>query len=173
MRQKGSVVVYILLAVFFVTAIFLAYYFGKGGFSLKLEKNDVIPTEVASASPSPKIIAIATPQPTTTPDSSIPSGWLTYKNEKYGFQISYPTDYKALTDSNNLYGWPKAVVLIYSGGQSYDLPIEVWSTKAEYEAKYKNQSNITVKEVNGKFITLVNANSETEVDNIISTFKAL
>ena len=172
MRQRGSVVVYILLAVFFVAAIFVAYFFGKGGFSLKLEKNNVAPAEV-TPSPSPNLIAVTIPQATSAPDTSVPSGWSTYKNEDYGFQISYPSKYKALTDSNNLYGWPKAVVLIYSGGQSYDLPIEVWNTQAEYEAKYKNQNNLTVREVNGKYITLVNANFATEVDDIISTFKAL
>ena len=172
MRQRGSVVVYILLAVFFVAAIFVAYFFGKEGFSLKLEKNNVTPTEITPSS-SPNLIAVTTPQATSTPDTSAPSGWSTYKNEDYGFQISYPVKYKALTDSNNLYGWPKAVVLIYSGGQSYDLPIEVWNTQAEYEAKYKNQNNLTVREVNGKYITLVNANFANEVDDIISTFKIL
>ncbi|OGM23987.1 hypothetical protein A2715_02330 [Candidatus Woesebacteria bacterium RIFCSPHIGHO2_01_FULL_39_32] len=112
------------------------------------------------------------PATETSQDSSKP-GWKLYSNKKYGFQISYPDSYQALEDEENLYGWPNAVVLLYSGGQSYDLPIEAWNTKAEYEAKYKTTPNLTVKEVNGKFITLLNANFEEEVDEIIDTFKAL
>ena len=112
------------------------------------------------------------PATETSQDSSKP-GWKLYSNKKYGFQISYPDSYQALEDEENLYGWPNAVVLLYSEGQSYDLPIEAWNTKAEYEAKYKTTPNLTVKEVNGKFITLLNANFEEEVDEIIDTFKAL
>ena len=112
----------------------------------------------------------STPSATPKSQANIPTGWLTYKNEKYSFQISYPPTYKALTDKNNLYGWPKAVVLIYSGGQSYDLPIEVWNSVAEYQAKYKNEPNLTVKKIGDKYITLVNANQNPEVDQIISTF---
>ncbi len=112
------------------------------------------------------------PQPTLVTDSPIiPDGWLTYKNEEYGFEISYPEKYKALVDEENLYGWPNAVVLIYGGGQSYDLPIEVWGAPSEYENKYPNAENLTVKKIGDKYITLMNVNFEEEVDAIINTFK--
>lgn len=78
-----------------------------------------------------------------------------------------------MDDEKNLYGWPNAVVLVYGGSQSYDLPIEVWNTEAEYKAKYPNTEELTVEHVGNKFITLVNVNSETEVDEIIQTFKAI
>ena len=106
------------------------------------------------------------------PDN-VKAGWIIYKNEEYGFSISHPDSYKELSDKENLYGWPNAIVLLYNGGQSYDLPIEVWNTKAEYEAKYKDSPNLTVKEVKGKFITLFNTNTEDEVDEIIGSFKIL
>jgi hypothetical protein len=78
-----------------------------------------------------------------------------------------------LTDKENLYGWPKAIVLIYAGGQSYDLPIEYWTTETEYKTKYKNQTNLVVKKVGNFYITLVNANLDPEVDKIIETFKEI
>ena len=65
-------------------------------------------------------------------------------------------------------------MLIYGGGQSYDLPIEIWSTVSEYENKYKNQmGDLTIKKVGGKYITLLNTNHKEEVDQIIVTFRAL
>ncbi|MFC1727607.1 hypothetical protein ACFL0Y_03740 [Patescibacteria group bacterium] len=110
----------------------------------------------------------------TPPESTIPTSWQTYTNSEHGFEISFPENYQALDDSENLYGWPNGVVLIYGGGQSYDLPIEVWDTTAEYETKYQNQmSSLTVKEVGNKFITLLNQNNIPEVDQIIATFKVL
>jgi len=113
------------------------------------------------------------PSPQTQLFSSKP-GWQIFTNAQYGFQISYPATYQALTDPDNLYGWPKAVVLFYAGGQSYDLPIEVWNSVAEYEAKYQpGMTNLTVKQVKGKYITLVNSNLSTEVDEIIATFKII
>jgi len=120
-----------------------------------------------------------TPTQTTQPpkptveisESDIPESWLTYKNEKHGFEISYPNNYKALDDDENLYGWPDAVVLIYSGGQSYDLPIEVWNSASEYETKYPNAENLIVKKVGDKYITLMNVNYKEEIDAIIETFK--
>lgn len=111
------------------------------------------------------------PQKTEVAKSDIPTNWLTYTNEKYGFEISYPPNYKALDDAENLYGWPDALVLIYGGGQSYDLPIEVWNTQSEYENKYPNAENITVKLIGNKYITLLNMNFEEEVDTIIETFR--
>ena len=112
------------------------------------------------------------PQPTIeeVEKSNVPADWLTYKNEKYGFEISYPENYKALDDEENLYGWPNALVLIYGGGQSYDLPIEVWNSTSEYKSKYPNADNLIVEKVGDKYITLMNMNYEEEVDKIIETF---
>ena len=119
------------------------------------------------------IIPTEEPQPTPTPESNIPAGWKVYKNETYGFQIAYPEGYKVLADKNNLYGWPNAVALIYRGGQSYDLPIEVWDSTSAYLKKYQNEESLVAKKVGGKYITLVNLNKNPEVDKIIATFTLL
>lgn len=112
------------------------------------------------------------PNNNLTVDNAHPD-WKLYKNEMYGFQIFHPASYKVLNDKENLYGWPDAIVLLYKGGQSYDLPIEVWDSKAEYVAKYKDDPRMTVKEVKGKYITLFNMNTVDEVNEIIATFKVI
>lgn len=113
------------------------------------------------------------PTPQTQPVLTKP-GWQVYQNSQYGFTISYPQNYQALTDPDNLYGWPKAVVLFYAGGQSYDLVVEVWNSEAEYKAKYPPPtSNLTVKPADGKYITLLNQTNDPQVDEMISTFAYL
>jgi hypothetical protein len=173
MRQRGSTALIVVIIFLLLGAIGLLVYQ-----NLQLGK-------IISNSPPPQTISqTPTPSPVNTPQTtplslqetqgpSITEGWLTYKNEQYCFQISYPANYQALSDSNNLYGWPNAVVLIYGGGQSYDLPIEVWDSQSEYQAKYPNQANLTVKQVGTKYITLLNTNSLPEVDEIITTFQNL
>jgi len=177
MKEKGQTSTILVLIVFLLIGVigFLVYQ------NLQLQKilqnninkiNNKTKIEVSEISP-------AQPETTSTPSATpkiqtnIPNGWRTYKNEKYAFQISYPSNYKALDDKNNLYGWPNAVVLIYSGGQSYDLPIEVWNSVTEYQTKYKNEPNLIVKKVGDKYITLINVNGTPEVDKIISTFSTI
>lgn len=129
------------------------------------------PAPTPSEQQSPTPTSTSTPKPATDQDSSgVPAGWSTYSNNQYGFEISYPSDYEALDDAENLYGWPNAIVLIYGGGQSYDLPIEVWDTASQYQTKYPNTENLTVKQIGDKYITLLNANYSSEVDEIIETF---
>ena len=115
---------------------------------------------MASIIPSP---AVPSPTPSPSPINLIP-GWKIYKNAQPGFEFSYPETYKVLTDKENLYGWPKAILLLYKGGQSYDLAIEVWdSAKPNYD--------LSVKTKDGQFITLKNLNNDPEVAGIIATFK--
>jgi hypothetical protein len=107
-----------------------------------------------------------------TPSQTVTSDLLTYKNNVYGFEIAYPKNYKALDDKENLYGYENGIVLIYAGGQAYDVIIEVWNTKAEYETAYVSRmADVTVHEVNGKFITLVDNTNEPENKQIIESFK--
>lgn len=135
---------WLFLLVVILLAFLVGYYF----------KDRLFPK---TTSPSPTVLATPTNKP----------GWVEYSSEKYGFSISYPSTYRIVDDT---YGWPKAVILLYKGGQSYDLPIEAWDSESEYQTKYKNQTNLVVKKVGTKFITLLNMNFEPEVDEIISTF---
>ncbi len=167
MRQKGNALIIVLLL---LIALGIIGYFVYQNMLLKRQANIPLstPTSVAVtvASPSP------VPVPTPIPGPSLKPGWQLYTNDQYGFEFSHPASYKVLTDSENLYGWPKAILLLYKGGQSYDLAVEIWSSEAEYKAKYPDSSILTVfKTKDGKFITLLNQNNDPEVSEIISTFK--
>ena len=151
----------VLLTLLVSVSIAFAYYYG----TQQKKPVEISPSPTAQFQPTiPPIL------PSSTPISNIPAGWKTYTNDQYDFEISYPPTYKALTDKENLYGWPNGVVLIYDGGQSYDLAIEHWENQSEYENKYKNQTNLTVKKIGNIYLTLLNTNFETEVDQIIQTF---
>jgi hypothetical protein len=162
MKNRGfaNVLIIILLLIAFAGVAAIAYFFGSG--KLQWNKENQTPSPVPSTT--------STPAPVPSP--TLKAGWKVYKNEQYGFELSYPDNYQALDDEDNLYGWPKAVVLFYGGGQSYDLAVEVWNTEAEYKAKYNNPIyDLTVKEAGGKYITLLNTNKESAVTEIISTFR--
>jgi hypothetical protein len=163
MRQKGNITLIVLILV--IIAGVLGYFIYQN-----------TKTSTVSPSPSPTstsvsaVSATTSPKPTST--SNVPAGWKTYKNSQYKFEFSYPDSYKVLTDDNSLSGWPDAILLLYKGGQSYDLAVELWDTEAEYKAKYTDTSVYTVfKTEDGKFITLSNQNKNPEVAQIISTFK--
>ena len=172
MNQKGSSSILVIILLVIIAA---------GGIYIFLNRNIQQPvSNNITATTQPTSTTIPTPTLTPTPTdtveevSNIPSGWLTYTNTEYGFEIYYPSTYSALDDEDNLYGWPKGIVLIYKGGQSYDLAIEYWSNVAEYEAKYQNQlTNLTIKNMGGQYITLLNTNGVSEVNEIIQTFKII
>lgn len=173
MKQKGFSPLIIILIVTLVAAG--AYYLGsKNIISLNLN----LPG--ASSAPSPTIPPTSTPTPSapqlivTTEAPSLPTGWQTYQNTQYGFEISYPSEYQALDDSENLYGWSNGVVLLYNGGQAYDIAIEAWDTAADYEAKYPTVNyNLDAVEIGGKYITILDSTEEPGNAAVIATFKAL
>jgi len=164
MQRKGfiNLFVVILLLIVFVAVAAIAYFFGSG--KLQWNGGKQIP------SPTPTLIA-GTPTPIPTPTAK--PGWKVYKSERYGFEISYPNTYQALDDKDNLYGWPKAVVLLYNGGQAYDIAIEAWNSQSEYQSKYPSQANLTVSKIGDKYITILDSTQEEGNSEIIATFKAL
>jgi hypothetical protein len=167
MKQKGNAIIIVLVLIIALGIIgFLVYQ------NMQLKKQTALPSStptsvaVTVASPSP------VPVPTSIPGPSLKPGWQLYTNDKYGFEFSHPASYKALTSKDDLYGWEDAILLLYDGGQSYDLAIEIWDSEAQYKEKYVDSSILTVfKMKDGKFITLLNQNSDPEVAEVISTFK--
>lgn len=133
----------------------------------------------------PAVNTSANLTPTTTSDTAtqeaqpivenpLPVGWQTYTSLEYGFKISYPENYQALDDSENLYGYPNGVVLFYQGGQAYDLVVEVWDNKTDYEAKYGSRMDeLTVKQVGVKYITLLNNTQAIDNASLLDTFEVL
>lgn len=113
----------------------------------------------------------ATQTPTPTPDPTV--NWKTYTNSKYNFEVKHPEEYEILQDKS---GWPKAIVIISRRNQqAYDLPIEIWDSKTDYENKYRIENyinNLKIFPTNkGKYITLLQNNEDLTITQIISTFK--
>ncbi|MBX4205680.1 hypothetical protein KW795_00610, partial [Candidatus Microgenomates bacterium] len=97
------------------------------------------------------------PQPITI---GLANNWEKYVNSEYAFEISYPKEFKRVNDT----AWNKALLILYSGGQSYDFVIEVWDSRPEYQNKYGSRlDNITVKQVGNKYLTLYNNNNSSKV----------
>jgi hypothetical protein len=159
-----------------VVALLALVWLGGGGEYLKNNYGNLFNrNSVSLTTPTPttdnNTLITTTPTVTATVNqSNIPSDWQTYTNDQYGFTISYPAKYKALTDKENLYGWPNGVVLIYGGGQAYDISIEVWDTEAAYKQKYPG-INLTVYQVGGKFLTIADQTASADNSEIIATFK--
>lgn len=163
-RNKGSINIFLLLFLLLIIAGVGTASYLLGSQKLQIKWNDL---KNSSANSTP------IPSPSSVPgcgNTNSNNGWNIYKNEKYGFQISYPNTYQALDDKNNLYGWPNAVVLLYNGGQAYDIAIEVWNTQAEYQKKYVLEDGLTVKKVGDKYITLWDATREEGNSDVIATF---
>jgi len=111
-----------------------------------------------------------TPIPVASP---VVSGTV-YKNDTYGFSLIYDKPFKLQTSKDDLYGYPHGVALLYAGGQSYDIIIEAWDTQAAYEKAYgPRTSELVIKKINNKFITLLNNNNTPEAKKIIDSFKQL
>lgn len=172
MKQKSLLLLGI---VFLIIAI-------AGGVGLYLFSNQKIqlpgqsaPSAESTPTSTPATQPVVEPQPTGSMEETVvPAGWQTYTNSEYGFQISYPDDYQALDDAENLYGWPNGVVLLYKGGQAYDIAVEVWDDESEYQAKYGPRiDDLVVKEVGGKHITILDNTQEPDNAPVIGTFRAL
>jgi len=112
-----------------------------------------------------------TPEATTKPASAAPAGWLTYDNDEFGFYFHYPPTYKVLTDETNLYGWENGVALLYNGGQSYDIAVQVWESADEIAAFYGGEDErLHVYPQGAQILSVMNLTNETDNEAIIASF---
>jgi hypothetical protein len=107
------------------------------------------------------------------PEESVEKGYNAFYNVTLGFSLKYPEKYVNETDSAT--GWKNTTLVLYSGGQSYDLIVQVWDSEDAYKKEFADNpaalDNITVKKVKGKYVTFLNMNDSKEVEGIIGTFE--
>lgn len=150
--------------------IYQNYQLQKKVLQLAETPNNQTENNSPTASQQPTSINTQAPSPTTNPYPD----WETYTNQEYGFEFSYPPEYEALDSENDLYGWPNAVVLLYQGGQAYDIPIEIWDNQSDYQGKYQNRlSELEVKQINSKYVTFLNNTDNQYFDEIINSFQEI
>jgi hypothetical protein len=131
-------------------------------------------TKSATSTPEPTATPIL-PQPTATEEQpTAPAGWLTYQNLNIGFEISYPPNYEALDDEDSLYGWPNGLLLLYKGGQSYDIAIQIWDSQQDLDANYPVEGDrITTVQSGNKIISIFDVTEDSENAAVIATFHLL
>lgn len=174
--NSGFAAVYIILLVVVIGGIGAYVYFNKPAnpppvIQKVADKRTVDTFDETTETPT-LITPAPTVKPTPVPTSSVPAGWSTYKNSQYGFEISYPDSYKAQSSKDDLYGYPKGVLLLYSGGQAYDVVIEVWNSQKEYEDEYQARvSDLKVFKSGAKFITVLDNDGTPENKAVIDSFK--
>ena len=151
---KGSVVATTLIFGITVSILYIAYVY-------LTQPDNPIKQMIFPNSPTPLITPVYT------------GDWKTYVNSKYKFTLKYPDTYQVEKIDE---GFPNALLILYKGGQTYDLVVEAWDKEADYKSKYSILSlsdNITVKKNGQKIITFFNSTNSTEATQIISTYKEL
>ena len=115
--------------------------------------------------------ATMAPEAATTTMVPAPDGWLTYEDAEHGFYFHYPPAFEVLTDADSLYGWENGLVLLYNGGQSYDIAIQIWDSSAEMEAVYgRGDARMHVFEQGSQLISVMNITNEADSEGIIASF---
>ncbi len=104
-------------------------------------------------------------------EPEINDGLIEITDVTIGFSLRHPENYKTATDS----AWKNSSIILYTGGQVYDLVVQVWNTEDEYKKffgeTYSGLENMTIQKVGNKIVTLLNQNNSEEVDKIIQSFK--
>lgn len=138
----------------------------------RIEFQDATPTPQPTYTPQPTA-TLAPPPTATSQPVNIPAGWQSYQNSTYGFSISFPAEYQALDDAENLYGWPNGALLLYNAGQSYDIAIQVWQQEQDAYTNYPNAGNfLKVYSCGNHFISIFDITQEPENAAVINTFIA-
>jgi len=128
--------------------------------------NATVTIQPAATAAEPTMAAVPTHQFPPAPD-----GWLTYINDSYGFYFHYPSQFEVLTDADSLNGWEKAVLLLYTGGQSYDVAVQVWDSLEEMEAFYGGEEErLHVYPLGAQILSVMSITNEAESDAIIESF---
>lgn len=130
-----------------------------------------VTTATAPISQTEVHVMVTAQEATSVPEKAVPEGWLTYEDAEHGFYFHYPPEFEVLTDSDSLYGWENGLALLYNGGQSYDIAIQIWDSAAEMEAVYgRGDARMHVFELGDQLISVMNITNEIDNEGIIASF---
>lgn len=105
------------------------------------------------------------------PEETLDTGFLKFSDSSVGYSLVYPKSYRVEENT----AWKNASLILYAGGQVYDLVVQVWNSEAEYKAYFQENigltSKVVVHKVKGRYVTLFNYAESAEVEQIINSFK--
>jgi hypothetical protein len=107
---------------------------------------------------------------TAAPIPPAPAGWLTYENATYGFYFYHPAEFEVLTDEATLYGWENAILLLYNGGQSYDIAVQIWESMEEMNTFYGEEGErLHAFPLGTQILSIMNITNEADSEAIIES----
>lgn len=150
----------------FSVLVFLVFFLLYG-----CKQNEPAAATAGATSPPLEITATApAAEETSAPIPPAPAGWLTYENATYGFYFYHPAEFEVLTDEDTLYGWENAILLLYNGGQSYDLAIQVWDSTEDMKASYGGEEErLHTFPLGSQILSIMNITNEADSEAIIES----
>ena len=120
--------------------------------------------------PTPVLAEPTATEKNPAPVLSAPDGWLTYEDDDFGFSFFYPPQFEILSDAESLSGWDNGILLLYNGGQSYDIAVQIWDSLEDAEAFYGGEDErLHIFPIGDQLLSVMNITNEADSDAIVES----